>query len=153
VVRKFGSEKVILKTKPSYKPAFALFGASIPFFVLSVYLYFRTMVPYVYPFLSFFIGFIIFYKGISLFLINRRTTYYVTDKRIIRDYQFIKFKRVEIPIKQIRGIEEGISILGKPFKLGDVRMVSGKGSSMEIVFRFVNDSTEIADKIRRLITV
>lgn len=125
---------------------------SIPFFAVSYYLYFETMVPYVYPYLAFLVGFIILYKGISLFLISRRTTYYITDKRIIRDYQFVRFKCVEIPIRQIRGIEEGVSVLGRPFNLGDVRIVSGKGSSMEVVFKFIDNSTEIADKIRRLIT-
>jgi uncharacterized membrane protein YdbT with pleckstrin-like domain len=109
------------------------------------------MVPYVYPYTLFLIGFIVFYKAVALFLINRRTTYYVTNKRIVRDYHFIRYKSSEIPIRQIRGIEEGVSMLGRPFKLGDVKIVSGKGTAMVILFKFINDSTEVANKIRELI--
>lgn len=151
MVDRLESETEILKITPSLKPPLSILFSSFSFFALTIYFYYFTEVPYAVPTITYIIWFIIFYRGISLTLIYRRTIYYVTNKRVLREYRFVKLKSNEIPIPQIRAIEESRSILGNMFNLGDVNIFSGQSKSMIVKFANISNSTKVANEIRKLV--
>lgn len=151
MVDRLKSEREILKISPSLKPPISILFSSLSFLLLTIYFYYYTEVPYAVPTITYIIWFIVFYRGVSLTMVYRRTTYYVTDKRVLREYKFVKLKSNEIPISQIRAIEESRSLLGNLFSLGDVNIFSGQSKSMTVKFADISNSTRVANEIRGLV--
>jgi membrane protein YdbS with pleckstrin-like domain len=145
-----GGESVVEVRTPTQRVAAFNIGLSIPLFALTVYLYYGTVVEYVYPALTLVVAFVLFVNGLVAYWRNTLTTYYVTTTRILWEYRFLSLQRREIPVDRIRSIEERQSLTETLTGIGNVRVVSGGGRRMEIAIRNVDGSAALADRIREL---
>jgi hypothetical protein len=145
-------ESIIEERKPSQRVALSKGVLSIPFFAVTLYLLFYTVLPYMYPTLSLFLGLYFFSAGIKTYWVNALTQYIATSKRVISVYRFISLRRQEIPINKIRRVEERKSISETLTGLGNVRITSGSGGeSVQVNMKNIADSTAFDEKLRVLI--
>lgn len=109
--------------KPSQLSVYLLGVASLPLFVLTLYLLFWTRVPYVWPTPAFVVFVFLFVKGLVRYWQNSLTTYYVTDDRVISEYRFIKLKRTSTNVPDGENVEIRRSVIGTLTALGTVTVI------------------------------
>jgi hypothetical protein len=144
-------EELITIQHPSQRVATAKIVTSVPFLLITAYLLFYTILPYVYPTATFLIGLFYFSTGMYRYWSNTLTRYYITDKRVIRSFKFISKVNQEIPLK-VRGIQERRSITEALVGLGNVRIASGAGGkTLEVVVRNIYNPSEFANEMRELV--
>jgi len=144
-------EEVIEKRHPTQRVAMVKIGVGLPLLVVTVFLLFFTRLPYVYPTLTLLLGLYVFSTGLYTYWTNTLTSYYVTTERIIKEYRFMSLVRREIPHSKVRGVQERKSITESLVGLGNVRVASGGGKSLEIVMANMEASGGFADSIRNLL--
>ena len=83
-----GEEQLMVR-HPSMRPAYARMMLSIPFFLATAYLLWLTEYPYVYPFISFVAGMLLFFRGTIKYWVNHHVTYTITTRRVINMYRFM----------------------------------------------------------------
>jgi len=110
--------------KPSQLSAYLLGVASLPLFVITIYLLFWTRVPYVWPTLAFVLFVTLFVKGLVRYWQNSLTTYYVTDNRVISEYRFIQLKRNSANATEIGNVVRRQSAIETLTGLGSVAVRS-----------------------------
>lgn len=146
------NEELIREQHPSQRVAVSKIITSIPFLIISAFLLFFTLYPYIYPTIAFLFGLYFFSSGIKTYWVNTLTSYYVTTNRVVSEYRFISLRRQEIPLNKIRGVEERKSIMEAIVGLGNIRIASGGGGgSVQLNIRNIYNSAEFADEIRNLI--
>lgn len=150
---KFREDEELIDTRhPTQRVALSKIVLSGPFLATTVYLLIGTKVPYMYPTATFLVWLYLFSSGLRTYWANTLTTYYVTDRRVIRSYRFISQNRQEIPLDKIRGIQERKSVLEVLAGLGNIQVASGPGGeALTIVMRHIENSNEFADELRNLI--
>lgn len=141
-------EQIIARQHPTQRVALAKISIGMPLLLTTIYLLYFTMVPYVYPTLTLAIGLLAFTTGLYTYWTNSLTRYYLTNKRVIREYRFLSLARHEIPLTKVRGVQERKSFSEALIGLGNVRVASGGGHSLEIRMRNMYDSQSFADQIR-----
>lgn len=141
-------EEVLETRHPTQRVALVKIAIGMPLLVATIYLLFFTRVPYVYPTLTLLVGLYYFSVGLHTYWTNTLTSYYVTTERIIKEYRFLSLIRQEIPHSKVRGVQERKSIIESLVGLGNVRVASGGGQSLEIIMTNMNDSESFADTIR-----
>lgn len=141
-------ETVIATRNPAQRAA--IIKTAIGFGLLAVtgYLLFFTFRPYIYPISTLFVGLYVFSTGLFAYWTNTLTTYYVTNQRLIKEYRFVSLVRQELPFDKIRGVEERRSVWETLVGLGNVRVASGGGGTLELVVRNIYSPTEFADEVR-----
>ena len=144
-------EDVLAARNPTMKPAIARIIMSVPFFVVSGYLFIFTETPYVYAFVPFLVGMFIFSRGAFRYWVNHCTTYYVTDRRVIHMYQFGWLHTTEIPVARIISISENRSFFEVLTGRGSVVVASGIGSGQKIRMADIDKPGMVAETIRGLI--
>lgn len=144
-------EEVVDTRNPASRAAIAKFSIGFLLLVAAVYLFYFTYQPYVYPTVSLAIGLYLFSTGIHAYWTNTLTTYYVTNRRLIKEYRFISLVRQEVPFDKVRGVEERKTVWEALVGLGNLRVASGGGGTLEIVIRNIYYPTKFADKIRDLL--
>ncbi|PSQ55611.1 hypothetical protein BRD22_08685 [Halobacteriales archaeon SW_8_68_21] len=145
------SEEIVDTRSPDQKAAAAKTGLGLLFLAATGYLLFFTLVPYAYPMATFVVGLFVFSKGLHTFWTNTLTTYYVTTRRLIKEYRFLSLVRHEVPFEKVRGVEERKSAWESIVGLGSVRVASGGGGTLEILVRNITTPTDFADEIRNLL--
>jgi len=146
------SERIVDRRMPSQRVAFSKALLSVPFFAVTLYLLFNTVVPYMYPTGSFVAGLYFFSSGIKTYWVNTLTLYVITSNRIISEYRFISLRRQEIPLSKIRGIEERKSILETFAGLGNIWVASGGGGgSVRVNMKNIEKSSQFASRLRELV--
>ncbi|NHN60010.1 MULTISPECIES: PH domain-containing protein [Halorussus] len=144
-------EEVVDSRHPAQRAALAKILVGFAGLAVTAYLLFFTFVPYVYPTASFAVGLYLFSTGLYTYWTNTLTTYYVTTERLIKEYRFVSLVRQELPFEKVRGVEERRSIWEALVGLGNVRVASGGGGTLEIVVRNVYSPTRFSDEIRDLL--
>lgn len=143
------NEEQIAVRHPTQRVAFVKMFISVPLLLATVYFLFFTMVPYVYPTVTFLVGLYFLSSGLQTYWTNSLTTYYVTNRRVISHYRLLSLTRREIQIDKVRGVDERRTAIESIVGLGDVRIASGsEGGTLEITMRNIKRSTEFADEIR-----
>lgn len=145
------NEKIVDSRHPTQRVAVAKLLTSIPFWLIAMYLMFFTGIPYVYPIVAFLLGLYFVSSGLYTYWTNCLTTYYVTTRRIMKEYRFLSLIRQELPLDKIRGVEERKSLTETIVGLGNVRVASGGGGTLEVVIRNIETPTEFADNVRELL--
>ncbi|WP_135825327.1 PH domain-containing protein [Halorussus ruber] len=145
-------EELVEKRHPTQRVARVKIVVGLPLLVATIYLLFFTTVPYVYPTATFVVGLYAFSSGLYTYWTNSLTTYYVTTRRIIKEYRFLSLVRREIPREKIRGVQERKSAIEALVGLGNVLVASGGGRSLEIRMRNMERSESFADSIRNLVS-
>lgn len=149
---RFQEDETVLEMRhPTQRVALVKIATGIPLLLTMIYLLFFTMVPYVYPTIFLISGLYYFSTGIRTYWINSLTSYWITTNRIIKEYRFVSLIRQEIPLSKVRGVQERKSITETLVGLGNVRVASGRGSSLEIEMTNMDNSEEFADTIRKLL--
>ncbi|WP_312907555.1 PH domain-containing protein [Natronosalvus caseinilyticus] len=143
-------EEIIEIRHPTQRVAAAKLGIGIPVLLVTAYLLFFTMVPYVYPTAMLLIGLYFFSTGLYVYWTNTLTTYYVTSNRVIKEFRFLSLIRQEVPLNKVRGVQERKSLTESLVGLGNVRVASGGGRSLEVNMRNMTQSAEFAESIREL---
>lgn len=141
-------EEIVATRHPTQRVALVKLVGSIPFLVATVYLLYFTQVPYVYPTVSLLVGLFLFSTGLYRYWSNLLTTYYVTTERIIKEYRFFALRRDELPLDKVRGVQERKSVTELMVGLGNVRVASGGGRSLEIVMQNMGRPEQFAAEIR-----
>jgi len=141
-------ESVIEKRRPTQRVALVKIALGLPLLAVTVFLLFFTHVPYVYPTVTLVAGLYFFSVGLHTFWTNTLTSYYVTTNRIIKEYRFLSQIRQEIPHSKVRGVQERKSLTESLVGLGNVRVASGGGQSLEIVMSNMERSGDFADSVR-----
>lgn len=144
-------EELIAARHPTQRVARAKMAISVPFLLGGGYLLLFTTLPYVYPTVTLGIGLYFFSSGAYIYWGNTVTTYYLTDQRIIKEYHFFSLLRQEIPLDFVRGVSERKSIIENLVGLGHVQVASGRGDTLELVVRDIDDATAFAEEIRKRI--
>lgn len=144
-------EEIIDTRNPAQRAAAAKSIVGLLFLMVAGYLLFFTFRPYVYPTAVGFVGLYLFSTGLYAYWTNTLTTYYVTNQRLIKEYRFISLVRQELPFGKVRGVEERKSVWEAIVGLGNVRVASGGGGTLEIVIRNIYTPTAFADEIRNLV--
>ncbi|MFB6298346.1 MAG: PH domain-containing protein [Salinirussus sp.] len=144
-------EEIVESRNPAQRAAFVKTLIGLGFLLVTGYLLFLTFRPYVYPTVTFVVGIYSFSTGLHAYWTNTLTTYYVTNQRLIKEYRFISLVKQELPFEKVRGVEERKSIWEALVGLGNVRVASGGGGTLEIVIRNIYSPTDFADEIRNLI--
>lgn len=141
-------ESLIETRSPAQRAAAAKTLLGLLLLFVTIYLLYFTFEPYIYPILSLLVGLYMFSTGLHAYWTNTLTTYYVTNQRLIKEYRFISLVREELPFDKVRGVEERKSIWEALVGLGNVRIASGGGATLEIVVRNIYSPTSFADEIR-----
>ncbi|GGI95238.1 hypothetical protein GCM10008995_01770 [Halobellus salinus] len=144
-------EEIIETRNPAQRAALVKTILGLVLLLLAAYLLFFTFEPYIYPIVSLVAGLYTFSTGVHAYWTNTLTTYYVTNQRLIKEYRFISLTRQEIPFDKVRGVEENKSIWEAFVGLGNVRVASGGGATLEVVIRNIYSPTMFADEIRNLL--
>lgn len=144
-------EEVLEKRHPTQRVALVKIGVGLPLLVVTVFLLFFTQIPYVYPTATLLTGLYVFSTGLYTYWTNTLTSYWVTSDRIIKEYRFLSLIRQEIPHSKVRGVQERKSITESLVGLGNVRVASGGGRSLEIIMSNMEKSESFADSIRDLL--
>jgi uncharacterized membrane protein YdbT with pleckstrin-like domain len=151
VVKKFETEEEVIKAYPSLKPA-------ILFIILGL-----LMLILLFPLISradgspvgwgiYAIGILVFFYGLAEFIRRRRTRYYATNKRIVREYRSpTSLNSKEVPLNMVRAVTVKRGLIGSIFKVGDVVVSSGRGRLMNVKFKSIENAEEMANRIRELI--
>jgi len=144
-------EEILEKRQPTQRVATVKIVIGLPLFISTVYLLFFTRLPYVYPTLTLFSGLYYFSSGLYTYWTNSLTQYYITTNRVIKEYRFLSLIRQEVPLSKVRGVQERKSITETLVGLGNVRVASGGGGSLEVVMSNMENSERFADTVRELI--
>lgn len=144
-------EEIIGTRSPAQRAAIAKSAVGFAFLLVTGYLLFFTFQPYVYPTATLAIGLYLFSTGLYTYWTNTLTTYYVTNQRLIEEYRFISLVRQEIAFDKVRAVKQQKSVWEALVGLGNVRVASGGGGTLEIDVRNIYHSTEFADTIRKYI--
>lgn len=147
------NEKIIATRHPTQRVAFVKILSSVPLLVVTVYLLFFTLTPYVYPTVTLLVGLYLFSTGMYTYWTNLLTEYYVTTERIIKEYRFLSLRREEMPLGKIRGVQERKSVTETLVGLGNIRVASGGGRSLEIVMQNMPHSEQFAVEIRNAMSI
>lgn len=142
------NEEIITTRHPTQRVALVKIVLGFPVIISAAYMLFFTMYPYVYPTLTLIFGLYIFSSGIFTYWTNILTRYYVTNKRVIKEYRFLSLRREELPLRKVRGVQERKSITETLVGLGNVRVASGGGRSLEIVMQNMGRPEQFAAEIR-----
>lgn len=142
------NEEIIATRHPTQRVALVKILSGFPPLVLTIYLLFFTMHPYVYPTVAFVVGLYLFSAGLYTYWTNLLTRYYVTSERIIKEYRFLSLRREELPLSMVRGVQERKSITETFVGLGNVRVASGGGQALEIVMQNMGRPEQFAAEIR-----
>lgn len=143
-------EEIVTRRHPTQRVSVVKIAIGLPLLVATVYLFYFTKVPYVYPTVTFVLGLFTFSTGLYTYWTNTLTNYYVTNNRVIREYRFISLARHELPLSKVRGVQERKSVTESLVGLGNVRVASGGGHSLEIRMRNMEESESFADEIRNV---
>lgn len=141
-------EEIIDTRHPVQRASFVKIGIGLPLLLLATYLYFFTIQPYVYPTLALVAGLYLFSTGLQTYWANSLTTYYLTNDRVIKEYRLVSLVRQEIQLSKVRGVEERKSLIESLVGLGNVRVSTGGGGSLQVVVSNIQMSTTFADEIR-----
>lgn len=144
-------EEIIETRNPAQRAAIAKTALGFVLMAATGYLLFFTFRPYIYPIGTLFAGLYLLSTGLYAYWTNTLTTYYVTSQRLIKEYRFISLVRQELPFDKIRGVEERRSIWETMVGLGNVRVASGGGGTLELIVRNIYSPTEFADEVRDLV--
>lgn len=144
-------ESIIETRKPAQRAAAVKAALGFVLLVAAGYLLFFTFEPYIVPLLPLVAGLYLFSSGLFAYWTNTLTTYYVTNQRLIKEYRFISLVREEVPFEKVRGVEERRSIWETMVGLGNVRVASGGGGTLEVTVRNIYTPTEFADEVRSLL--
>ena len=144
-------ERILETRAPAQRAAVAKTVAGLLGLCVAGYLLFFTFLPYVYPTVAFVTGLYYFSTGIHAYWTNTLTTYYLTNRRLIKEYRFVSLVRQELPFEKVRGVEERRSVWEVLAGLGNVRVASGEGRTLEVVVRNIAAPTEFADEVRELL--
>lgn len=145
------AEEIITTRHPTQRVAVVKLVLGVPLLVAAGYLLFLTRYPYVYPTVTLVVGLFLLSTGLNTYWKNSLTTYYVTTDRIIKEYRFVSLVKQEVPLEKVRGVQERRSLSETLVGLGNVRVASGGGRSLEVVVRNIEHSTEFADEVRKLL--
>lgn len=144
-------EEVIDTRNPAQRAALAKAIVGLLLLLVAGYYLLFTFFPYMYPVGAFVPGLYLFSIGLHTYWTNTLTTYYVTNQRIIKEYRFISLVKQELPFDKVRGVEERKSLWEALVGLGNVRVASGGGGTLEVTIRNIYSPTAFADEIRELI--
>ncbi|WP_227354045.1 PH domain-containing protein [Haladaptatus salinisoli] len=144
-------EELVDYRHPTQRVAAVKIALSYPCLFATMYLLFFTFLPYVYPTVALVIGLYLFSTGVHTYWTNSLTTYFITSDRILKEYQFVSRVRREVPLNKVRGVEERKSITEALVGLGNVRVATGGGRSLEIVMQNMDNSNEFANQLRDLL--
>ncbi|MEF8778262.1 MAG: PH domain-containing protein [Natronomonas sp.] len=144
-------ENIIETRNPAQRAAAIKTAIGFVLMFVTGYLLFFTFEPYIYPIVTLVGGLYLFSTGLFAYWTNTLTTYYVTNRRLIKEYRFISLVREEIPFDKVRGVEERRSIWETIVGLGNVRVASGGGGALEVVVRNIYSPTAFADEVRNLL--
>lgn len=145
-------DELIVSRHPTQRVALVKIVSSVPFLLLTVYLFFYTIYPYVYPTVAFLAGLYLFSGGLHTYWTNLLTTYYVTSERVIKEYRLVSLVRQEVPLQKVRGVQERKSVIETFVGLGNVRVASGEGRSLEIIMKDMGRSEQFASKVRNAVS-
>lgn len=144
-------EEIIKEMHPTQRVARMKVVSGIPFLLGCFYLLEFTLLPYVYPTAAFVVGLYYLSSGLYLYWRNSLTTYYITDRRVIRNYRFLSLSQKEIPLQKVRGIEEARSISETLLDIGSVKIASaGGGGTVNLQINNIRQPSEFASEIRKL---
>jgi membrane protein YdbS with pleckstrin-like domain len=141
-------ETVIDIRRPAQRGSLARTFASVPFLSAGIYLLYFTVYPYVYPTAALAVGLYLFSSGIYRYWQNTLTTYLVTTERVVEEYRFVSLIRTEVPLDQVKSVQERRSALESLFGLGNVRVSSGASGNLAVTVSDIYDSTDFADILR-----
>jgi uncharacterized membrane protein YdbT with pleckstrin-like domain len=144
-------EEILATRNPAQRAAAVKTVIGLVLLVLTGYLLLFTFQPYIYPITTLAVGLYLFSTGLFAYWTNTLTTYYVTNQRLIKEYRFISLVREEVPFEKVRGVEERRSIWETMVGLGNVRVASGGGGTLEVVVRNIYSPTDFADEVRNLV--
>lgn len=143
-------EEFIARRHPTQRVAAIKIGLGLPILALTGYLLVFTVLPYVYPTITLLIGLYLFSNGLYVYWTNTLTNYYVTNQRIIKEYRFLSLLRQELPLDKVRGVQERKTVTESLVGLGNVRVASGGGHSLEIKMRNMPQASDFAESVRNV---
>lgn len=144
-------EEIIETRNPAQRAAAVKTAVGFALMIVTGYLLFFTFEPYIYPIVTLVGGLYLFSTGMYAYWTNTLTTYYVTNRRLIKEYRFISLVREEVPFEKVRGVQERRSIWETLVGLGNVRVASGGGGTLEVAVRNIYSPTDFADEVRNLV--
>jgi hypothetical protein len=138
------SEEVLMTVEPNQLVSTIRLSIGCLILLVAGYLLFGTQVPYVYPTLTFVIGFAVLLAGLVRYWKNTLTTHYVTTQRVVSEYRFISLDRQIMQIDDIIGVNHRQSLVESLVGYGSVLISSGGGnpSASQIVFSNVANPGE-----------
>lgn len=144
-------EEILATRNPAQRAAAVKTIIGLVLLIVTGYLLLFTFQPYIYPITTLAVGLYLFSTGLFAYWTNTLTTYYVTNQRLIKEYRFLSLVREELPFEKVRGVEERRSIWETMVGLGNVRVASGGGGTLEVVVRNIYSPTDFADEVRNLV--
>lgn len=115
-------ERVLEERHPSLKPPFVRMIIGVLLLAASGYMLWFTLLPYILPVTSFFIGMYVYLRGVATYWINHHTAYYATNNRVVHLYRFLWLKRAAIPIDSLQFAETTKSLIEILTGRGNVRV-------------------------------
>lgn len=150
-LRTSDGEEIIATRHPTQRVATVKIAIGFPLLLLTVYLLYFTLVPYVYPTVTLVVGLYLFSAGLYTYWTNSLTTYYLTTERVVKEYRFLSLVQQEVPHRKVRGVQVRKSLIETLVGLGNVIVASGGGRSLEVRMRNMERSSSFADDIRDVI--
>lgn len=133
------SERVLGMRHPSIKPPLARMVIGVLLFAAAGYMLWFTLVPYIYPVVSFMVGMYLYLRGLTTYWMNHHTAYYATNYRVVRMYSFHWWEAPEIAIDSADAIAPTRSFFELLTGRGNVRVVSGIGKFQRVHMKEIDD--------------
>lgn len=144
-------ERPLSVRHPSLKPAFARMITSLIFFVGAIYLLYTEQSYPIYYFALFVVAVYLYYRGVIIYWLNRHTTYYVTNRRVVRLRRFAGLSTTEIPVRAVNSITVTRNFFELVSGRGGVMVSSGIGNLHKVRMEDISDPIPVARTIRELL--
>ncbi|WP_254767440.1 PH domain-containing protein [Salinilacihabitans rarus] len=141
-------ERMIARRHPTQRVALVKVASGLPLLAATGYLLVFARAPPLYSAATLLVGLYLYSVGLYTYWTNTLTNYYVTNKRVVKEFRFRSLVRREVPLQKVRGVQERKSLVEALVGLGNVRVSGGDGS---FVMQNVGRSGKFADTIRKLL--
>lgn len=146
------SERVLEMRHPSIKPPLARTAIGVLCFAAAGGMLWFTLVPYIYPIVSFMVGMFLYLRGIATYWINHHTAYYVTNRRVVRMYRFVQVRTTGLPIDRVLSADKHKNPIERLTGRGNVVVESGVGARHNIKMKEIDNPDPMERTINEMVT-
>ena len=92
----------------------------------------------------------LYFRGVVTYWVNHHTAYYVTNRRVVRMYQFISLDTTEISVNPNTGISVTRSFIERLTGRGSVKVTNSVDDQQKVHIKEIDNPNPVAVTLSRL---